>query len=100
MGRLGIAAEGYSGAVGTDLRGVASQRFMAIGIVSNPMSDVLRTPTRRSCERCERTERTDGEGNGWQVTEDGDIRCIHEWDIDGDFVPVQEGSSLTAAKEC
>lgn len=64
------------------------------------MSDVLRTPTRRVCERCGRTERYDDDGNGWQVAENGDIHCIHEWDIDGDFVPVQDGSGATAAKEC
>jgi hypothetical protein len=64
------------------------------------MSDVLRTPERRVCERCGRTERDDEETSGWQVTDAGDIYCIHEWDIDGDFVPVQDASGAVTAKEC
>lgn len=63
------------------------------------MSDVLRTPERRVCERCGRTERYDDETDGWQVAEASDIYCIHEWDIDGDFVPVQEASGTATAKE-
>jgi len=64
------------------------------------MSDVLRTPERRVCERCGRTERHDEEEGGWQVVTDGDLYCIHEWDIDGDFVPVQGAADVAAVKEC
>jgi len=63
------------------------------------MSDVLRTPERRVCERCGRTERYDEETSGWQVAEKGDLYCIHEWDIDGDFVPVQDASGAATATE-
>lgn len=63
------------------------------------MSDVLRTPERRVCERCGRIERHDGEAGGWRVVTDGDLFCIHEWDIDGEFVPVQEANTAATAKE-
>jgi hypothetical protein len=64
------------------------------------MSDVLRTPERRVCERCGRTERHGEESGGWQVVTDGDLYCIHEWDIDGDFVPVQGATGVATVKEC
>ena len=61
------------------------------------MSDLLRTPERRTCERCGRTEHYDG-GN-WRADRLGRVYCIHEWDIDGAFVPI-EGEARAAAKEC
>lgn len=58
------------------------------------MSDVrLRKPSERTCEHCNRREQWDGEG--WRVeTIDGEpavgsIYCIHEWDIDGTFLPFE-----------
>lgn len=54
------------------------------------MSDLLRTPDRRSCERCGRVE--DYDDSVWRAKRLGDVYCIHEWDIDGDFVPVTDGA--------
>jgi hypothetical protein len=56
----------------------------------------IRKPTDRTCERCGREE-TWRDGN-WRVAEDEDglrvgaVHCVHEWDIDGSFVPF-EGSA-------
>lgn len=59
------------------------------------MSDAtLRHPHDRTCELCSRTERWDGET--WRVVREdddpllGDLYCIHEWDINGAFVPVED----------
>jgi hypothetical protein len=59
------------------------------------MTDVrLRKPTERACERCGRQEVwTD---DSWRVAEvdgeraTGSVYCIHEWDIDGTFLPFEE----------
>jgi len=54
----------------------------------------LRTPTARTCERCGRRERWTEEG--WRIVRDddgprtGDVFCLHKWDIDGTFVPVEK----------
>ena len=54
----------------------------------------LRTPTDRTCELCERHEKWDADAESWRVVEeDGEQRngkrfCIHEWDINGRFSPV------------
>ncbi len=53
----------------------------------------LQTPKRRECERCGRREIW--ESGGWRVEEvagveqTGSTFCIHEWDITGDFSPVE-----------
>ncbi|WP_129115801.1 HEWD family protein [Halegenticoccus tardaugens] len=60
------------------------------------MSDTrLRRPTERACERCGRREVW--EDGSWRIAarEDGDERvgsvyCIHEWNINGTFVPFEE----------
>lgn len=60
------------------------------------MSDVrLRKPTARTCERCGRREvwsaeswRLDTDDDGEPVT--GSIYCIHEWDINGTFLPFDD----------
>lgn len=57
------------------------------------MSD-LRTPDRRICERCGRLERY--EDGGWRIERRGEKYCIHEWDIDGTFVPVETTDSPPA----
>ncbi len=62
------------------------------------MTDVLRRPESRVCERCGRVERYDAEAGGWRATDPGDVRCIHEWDIDGEFVPVRNGESESAVE--
>ncbi|GAB7012687.1 HEWD family protein [Halolamina salina] len=61
------------------------------------MSDLLRTPDRRVCERCGRVERYDG--GVWRADRLGEVYCIHEWDIDGTFVPI-ESESAAAAEKC
>lgn len=64
------------------------------------MTGVLRTPDRRVCERCGRVERYDEDIGGWRAAEAGDVHCIHEWDIDGEFIPIQEAVPTAAAEEC
>jgi hypothetical protein len=55
----------------------------------------LRRPTDRTCELCGRTEQWDTDSDAWRVVrEDGDpqvgeLYCIHEWDINGTFVPIE-----------
>jgi hypothetical protein len=55
----------------------------------------LRRPTARACERCGRRERWDERAESWRiVVEDGDrvagnVYCVHEWDINGRFVPFE-----------
>ena len=66
------------------------------------MSDVrIRKPTERTCERCGRQEVWTADS--WRVAdgEDGDravgsLYCIHEWDIDGSFLPFEETDVDTA----
>lgn len=62
------------------------------------MTEVLRTPESRFCERCGRVERYEEDVGGWQAIDAGDVYCIHEWDIDGKFVPVQD--AVAVAEEC
>ena len=56
----------------------------------------IRKPTDRVCERCGRHEEWTAEADAWTVaTEDGDpksgsVFCLHEWDINGAFIPVEE----------
>ena len=56
----------------------------------------LRTPTDRTCELCGRRETWDGDAESWRVVEEdgqrheGKAFCIHEWDINGRFVPVDQ----------
>ena len=47
----------------------------------------LKRPTERTCERCGRHEEWDD--RSWRVVESGEVFCVHEWDIDGSFVPLQ-----------
>lgn len=65
----------------------------------------LRTPTERVCERCGRRERWDAEADAWLVVRDddgpavGSVHCVHEWDINGRFLPFGvEGESGTATE--
>lgn len=58
------------------------------------MSDVrIRKPTERTCERCGRREVW--ADDSWRVAENdgeratGSTYCIHEWDIDGSFLPFE-----------
>jgi hypothetical protein len=56
------------------------------------MQTTLRHPTDRICERCGREEQWDDSVETWRVVDDnaGSIYCIHEWDINGSFVPFEE----------
>ncbi|MFB6195785.1 MAG: HEWD family protein [Haloplanus sp.] len=59
------------------------------------MGVTIRKPTSRECERCGRTEVWNSETATWRIAvEDGerrvgDVYCIHEWDINGTFVPIE-----------
>ncbi len=56
------------------------------------MNARLRRPTKRICERCGRSEQWDQNQEAWQLASDdgetGDPHCIHEWDINGVFDPI------------
>ena len=55
------------------------------------MSVQIRRPTDRACERCGRRERWDAEAETWRIADTaGDVYCIHEWDINGSFVPFED----------
>ncbi|MFC6953020.1 HEWD family protein [Halorubellus litoreus] len=59
----------------------------------------LRKPEERECERCGRVEVWDDDHDTWRVPTDddedvdadavGDVHCVHEWDIDGSFRPIE-----------
>jgi hypothetical protein len=55
----------------------------------------LRKPEERECERCGRREVWDDDYDTWRVPdrEDasvlGDVHCVHEWDINGSFRPIE-----------
>jgi hypothetical protein len=52
-------------------------------------------PTERECERCGRRDVWDDATDTWSIARiDGEKRagnphCLHEWDINGTFNPVQ-----------
>jgi len=55
---------------------------------------VITSPRERTCERCGRRDVWDDADNTWRIAvEDGEKRagnphCLHEWDINGNFNPV------------
>lgn len=59
------------------------------------MGAAITPPTERRCERCGRHDRWADDPGTWTiVTEDGekqagDPQCLHEWDINGTYNPVQ-----------
>lgn len=55
------------------------------------MSAVIRQPRARTCVRCGREEQWDDAREAWQVDTDGvgEVYCIHDWDITGEFTPVK-----------
>lgn len=54
------------------------------------MSSVIRVPDERKCLECGRSEVWDEEAENWVVEGDavGNVYCIHDWDITGEFTPV------------
>lgn len=54
------------------------------------MAVQIRRPEERTCESCGRVERWDDDASTWRVAEAGETFCIHEWDINGSFVPFEE----------
>ncbi|WP_049987459.1 HEWD family protein [Halobellus rufus] len=61
------------------------------------MAPTLRFPTERTCERCGRTEVWAEDVGSWQLAAEDDASvgspyCIHEWDINGTFVPFEPDS--------
>ncbi|WP_280587716.1 HEWD family protein [Halorubrum sp. Boch-26] len=55
------------------------------------MSVSITPPRERECELCGRRERWDEEIAGWQIADEaGEVYCIHEWDINGTFAPIDE----------
>jgi len=47
--------------------------------------------TKRACELCGREERWDADMTGWRIADEpGEVYCIHEWDINGTYTPVEE----------
>ena len=63
--------------------------FKSMGDRISDMSVTLRRPKKRTCERCRRVERWNDRTESWEISDDatGSIYCIHEWDINGQFVP-------------
>ncbi|MFQ3318751.1 MAG: hypothetical protein ACI8UR_002492 [Natronomonas sp.] len=59
------------------------------------MSAEIVPPERRTCERCGRTDVWDSDVENWVIAEEdgerqvGDRHCIHEWDINGRYNPVE-----------
>jgi hypothetical protein len=60
------------------------------------MGVTIRKPTARQCEDCGRREVWNDATSTWQVARDddgeravGEVYCIHEWDINGTFVPIE-----------
>lgn len=56
-------------------------------------------PRERECERCGRVDAWDDDRGVWSIAtdEDGDRRfgnphCLHEWDINGAYNPLEEGA--------
>ncbi|WP_459822122.1 HEWD family protein [Halorubrum luteum] len=55
------------------------------------MSVTITPPKERTCELCGRGERWDEEREAWQVADDpGNVYCIHEWDVNGSFIPFKK----------
>ncbi|MFC6770243.1 HEWD family protein [Halorubrum pallidum] len=57
------------------------------------MSVTITPPRKRECELCGREERWDDDLDGWQIAgETGNVYCIHEWDINGSFTPLEKSN--------
>ena len=66
------------------------------------MSVNIIPPERRTCDLCGRTDVWDAEVENWVIAdEDGERRvgnkhCIHEWDINGQYNPVEGKPDVNA----
>jgi hypothetical protein len=55
-------------------------------------------PRERECERCGRQDVWDTDRGAWTIATDdgkrqtGTPRCLHEWDINGAYNPVENGA--------
>ena len=64
------------------------------------MDATIVPPERRTCERCGRTDVWDDDAENWVIDEEdgerqvGDKHCIHEWDINGRYNPVEGKPSV------
>ncbi|WP_435068387.1 HEWD family protein [Haloplanus sp. C73] len=68
------------------------------------MGVTIRKPTERQCERCGRQEVWNDTTSTWRVARDDDgerhtgrVYCIHEWDINGTFVPLESNTDAADA---
>ena len=56
----------------------------------------ISAPTDRTCERCGRRDVWDEERHTWSIAvvdgekQSGNPHCLHEWDINGTFNPIQQ----------
>ncbi|MCY4729345.1 hypothetical protein KY092_02090 [Natronomonas gomsonensis] len=66
------------------------------------MTDEIVPPTERQCELCGRTDRWDADTQNWVIAvEDGERQvgnkhCIHEWDINGRYNPIEGKPNVDA----
>jgi hypothetical protein len=51
----------------------------------------IRAPSERECVRCGRSEYWSDEDDHWRVNgTEGDVFCVHSWDITGSFATVTD----------
>ncbi|MFC3476868.1 HEWD family protein [Halobacterium litoreum] len=51
----------------------------------------IRAPSERTCTDCGRSERWDRADRHWKVDgEEGDVFCVHAWDVTGSFTTVEK----------
>ena len=55
------------------------------------MSVKIRAPSERECLECGRRESWNADLAAWRVpaNEVGEVSCIHDWDVTGEFTPVE-----------
>lgn len=56
------------------------------------MTEVTLAPPReRECERCGRRDRWDDEAGHWRIERGGGGFCLHTWNVDGSYNPIETG---------
>jgi len=65
--------------------------FLYLDVEIYPMSVNIRAPSERRCLRCGRRESWNDDVAAWRVPEgeEGEVSCIHDWDVTGEFTPVE-----------